>query len=102
MPQVTTEPSELAASPEVDVVFVLSSSEFHTSHVLLGLENDKFVFVEKPLCLTYRDADLIIEAEKRSKGKVFVGYMRRYAASFLDAVKEIGHENVLYARVRGD
>lgn len=102
VPKATTDPQLLASSPDVDVVFVLSSTESHTSHVLLGLNHNKYVFVEKPMCLTYRDADLIIDAEKRSQGRVFVGYMRRYATAFLDAVEEIGHDKILYARVRGE
>jgi predicted dehydrogenase len=102
VPMTTRDPQELAASPDVDVVFVVSSTESHTSHVLLGLAHNKYVFVEKPMCLTFQDADLILDAEKNSEGKVFVGYMRRYATAFLDAVKEVGHDNILYARVRGE
>lgn len=101
VPETTTDPQKLVASPDVDVVFVLSSTESHTSHVLLGLKSNKFVFVEKPMCLTFQDADLIIDAEKKSEGKVFVGYMRRYATAFQDAIKEMGHEKIVYARVRG-
>ena len=94
-------PQHLAASSDVDVVFVVSSTESHTSHVVLGLKLNKHVFIEKPMCLTYRDADLIIDAEKNSEGKVFVGYMRRYATAFQDALEEIGHDKIVYARVRG-
>lgn len=57
--------------------------------------------VEKPVALCLRDIDAIIEAEKTSKGRVFVGYQRRYAPAFLDAVKEVGSmEKIQYARVR--
>jgi hypothetical protein len=101
VPKTTTDPQHLAASPDVDVVFVVSSTESHTPHVLLGLKCNKHVLVEKPMCLTYQDADLIIDAEKNSEGKVFVGYMRRYATAFQDALKEIEHDKILYARVRG-
>jgi predicted dehydrogenase len=102
IPKTTTDPQELSSSTDVDVVFVVSSTESHTAHVLLGLNHNKDVFVEKPMCLTYHDADLIIDAEKNSEGRVFVGYMRRYATAFLDAVEEIGHDKILYARVRGE
>jgi hypothetical protein len=92
---------ELCASEEVDVVMIANSDAFHTPHILLGLRYNKVVLVEKPMALCLRDVDAIIEAEKSSSGKVMVGYMRRYAAAFVDAIKEIGGiENVLYARVR--
>jgi predicted dehydrogenase len=98
----TTDPKELCSSPDVDVVIVVSSDEYHASHAILALENDKHVFIEKPMALNYRDADAIIEAERKSKGKVMVGYMRRYASAFADAVKEVGGlDKILYARVRG-
>lgn len=60
------------------------------------------VFVEKPLALNARDLEQIQEAEKSSRGKLIVDYMRRYATAFEDAVQEVGGlDKILYARVRG-
>jgi len=54
------------------------------------------------MALCIRDADKIIDAERKSTGRVMVGYMRRYAAAFRDAMEEVGGAGeVLYARVRG-
>ena len=45
--------------------------------------------------------DAIIEAEKKSNGRVFVGTMRRFAPAFLEALNEVGGmDKILYARVR--
>lgn len=101
-PKTTTSPAELCASPDVNLVLVINSDEYHAEHGILALQNDKHVLIEKPVALNDRDADALIEAEKKSKGKVMVGYMRRYAAVFADAVREIGGmEKILYVRVRG-
>jgi predicted dehydrogenase len=102
LPKITCSPEELCAAPEVDLVMVANNDTFHMPHTLLGLQNNKPVFVEKPIALTLQDADRIIEAEKASNGgKVFVGYMRRYASAFVDALKEVGSiEKIRYARVR--
>lgn len=101
-PQTTRHPDELCASPDVDVVLIANSTEYHAAHALLALKHDKFVFIEKPVALTARDVDLIVDAEKSSKGKVMVGYMRRYATAFIKAVEEIGGmDKILYARIRG-
>ncbi|KIX08390.1 uncharacterized protein Z518_03046 [Rhinocladiella mackenziei CBS 650.93] len=101
VPQTTQMPAELCASPNVDLVFIASSDEYHAVHVIEGLKHDKHVFIEKPMALCERDADAIIAAEERSKGKVMVGYMRRYAAALLDTLREIGGmDKILYARVR--
>jgi hypothetical protein len=100
-PKTTRDAEDLCASLEVDVVLIANSDPFHVPHTLLGLKHNKMVFVEKPMALSLQDADAIIDAEKKSSGKVMVGYMRRYAAAFRDAVKEIGGiEKILYARVR--
>jgi hypothetical protein len=80
---------------------IANSDAFHVPHALLGLKHDKIVFIEKPMALSLKDADEIIQLEKQSSGKVMVGYMRRYAAGFLDAIREIGSlDQIQYARVR--
>lgn len=53
------------------------------------------------MALNERDLKLITDAERASKGTVMVGYMRRYATAFVDAVKEVGGmDQVRYATVR--
>lgn len=100
-PQTTLEAEELCASPSVDAVLIASPDEYHASHAIAALNHNKFVLVEKPMALTRRDAAAIIAAERRSAGTVMVGYMRRYAPAFEDAVRLVGGmDQILYARVR--
>lgn len=101
-PKTTRNIEELCTSPEVDLVLLASNHAFHASEAVLALQADKLVFIEKPIALTLQDTDRIIAANKAAGGsKVFVGYMRRYAAAFIDAVKEVGSiEHIRYARVR--
>jgi predicted dehydrogenase len=60
--------------------------------------------IEKPLTLSMQSAERIMQAEKQAKGgaRVFVGYMRRYAPSFVNAFKRevAGIDKILYARSR--
>ncbi|OHE90364.1 oxidoreductase family protein [Colletotrichum orchidophilum] len=101
LPKTTLSPEELIAAPETDVVVICNVNAFHPAQAILALQHNKYVFVEKPLALNYRDLDAIIAAEQTSEGRVFVGYQRRYAASFLDAVKEVqGIKKIDYIRVR--
>ena len=82
-------------------MLLCNANAYHATHAILALQANKYVLCEKPLALNYRDIDAIIAAESVSQGRVFVGYQRRYAAAFLDAVKEVGGmEKVQYARVR--
>jgi Oxidoreductase family, NAD-binding Rossmann fold len=99
----TTNPLEIITHPEIDVVFVLTSDEFHLPYTLAALQHGKHVFVEKPVTLSIPSAAQIVDAEKTASGpKVFVGYMRRYAPSFVNAFKrEIATvPKILYARSR--
>ncbi|CEI61632.1 hypothetical protein FVEN_g9285 [Fusarium venenatum] len=97
----TQDVSELCSSDQVDAVIIANANEYHVSHAIVALQNNKHVLVEKPLALNIRDAKALEAAEKTSRGKVMVGYMRRYAAPFEDAVREIGGmDKILYARVR--
>lgn len=83
------------------MVLITSAHGFHPSQAILALHNDKYTLVEKPLCLCFRDIEQLEEAENGSAGKIFVGYQRRYAQAFVDAVEEVGGlGKIQYARVR--
>ncbi|KAF2187912.1 NAD(P)-binding protein [Zopfia rhizophila CBS 207.26] len=100
-PATTTNPEELCSSPDVDVVLICNGDEAHVIYGVLALKYDKWCLIEKPLALCYRDIRALIDAEKKSKGKVFVGTMRRYAPAFLEACEEVKNMGpILYARVR--
>jgi predicted dehydrogenase len=101
-PRTTKSVEELRNSLEVDLVIIATGHPLHVSQAEIALQANKYVFVEKPIALTLRDTDRIIAANKATSGdRVFIGYMRRYAAAFFDAVKEVGSiEQIRYARVR--
>ncbi|KAK5211088.1 hypothetical protein LTR41_003700 [Exophiala xenobiotica] len=100
-PQVSTDAEVLCSSDSVDVVFICNADAYHVPHGLLALKHDKYCLIEKPAAVCFRDIDTLIEAEKKSKGRVFVGTMRRFAGPFADMVREVGGmEKIQYARVR--
>lgn len=99
----TTEQDEIFHDPCIDVVFILASDEYHAPYTIAALQAGKHVMLEKPMTLSLPFAQKIIEAEKAANGpRVFVGYMRRYAPSFVEAFKsEISAiPRILYARSR--
>ncbi|EPS27764.1 hypothetical protein PDE_02708 [Penicillium oxalicum 114-2] len=104
VPHQTIAPQEVIDHPNVDCVFILTSDESHAPLVIAALQAGKNVFVEKPVSLSIASVQSIVEAEKNapSGARVFVGYMRRYAPSFVQAFKrEIATiPRILYARVR--
>jgi predicted dehydrogenase len=84
------ESDELCADPEVDVVFILTSDEFHVDQAVLALKHNKHVLVEKPISLSIAAAQRMQEAEKESRGKVFVAYMWLYIRGAADFPRRIG------------
>ncbi|KAF1985021.1 NAD(P)-binding protein [Aulographum hederae CBS 113979] len=103
IPLSTVSADEVISSKDVDIVFVLTSDEFHETYTVAALQAGKNVMLEKPITLSILSAVRIIEAERAAKGaRVFVGYMRRYATSFTQAFKrEVASiPKILYARVR--
>jgi predicted dehydrogenase len=100
VPRRHTDPHELIAAGDIDAVLVLNSDEYHAETVVAALEHDLHVLVEKPMCLSPREADDIIAARNRSGATVMVGYMRRFAPAFTEAkalLPELGRVN--FARV---
>ena len=96
-----TDAAELAVQPDLDAVLVLNSDEYHAEHTVAAVRNGKHVLVEKPMCLTLREADEIIRARDEAGVQVMVAYMRRFAPAFVQAVEEVKRlPKINYARVR--
>lgn len=103
IPHCTVNAQEIFESPNVDVVFILTSDEYHEPYTIAALQAGKHVMLEKPISLSIPSAQRIIDAEAKARGpRVFVGYMRRYALSFTQTFKrEIADiPRILYARAR--
>ncbi|RXZ82615.1 gfo/Idh/MocA family oxidoreductase [Paenibacillaceae bacterium] len=92
---------ELAAQPDLDLVFVLNSDEYHAECAIAAINNKKHVLIEKPMCLTESEADAIIKARDEAGVQVMVGYMRRFAPAFYQAIEEVNKmEKIKYVNVR--
>ena len=65
-------------SEELDVIHVATPHDLHTEMTLAALQRDINVFLEKPMCIREEDIDKLIEAEKKSKGRVCVCFQNRF------------------------
>jgi predicted dehydrogenase len=68
VPRFTTSAEEVIASPEVDVVLVLTSMNEHARLARAALEAGKHVLVEKPLATSLEEAAALVALAKRSRG----------------------------------
>ena len=97
----TTDHRELVNRDKVDVVLIANPHAYHAEATLAAIAAGKHVLVEKPMCVTRREAEQIISAQKARNVVVQVGYMRRYAAAFLDACDEVRKmREIKFAKVR--
>jgi len=64
---------------KTNTVFVATRHDSHGLYVLKALEQNKHVFVEKPLCLKESELDNIIEAQQKSQTAVMIGFNRRFS-----------------------
>jgi phthalate 4,5-cis-dihydrodiol dehydrogenase len=62
----------LCDDAQVDAVYVATPNQFHTAHALLALERGKHVLVEKPMTLTLKEADLLIDTAARHNVQLLV------------------------------
>jgi predicted dehydrogenase len=97
----TTDHRELVARSDVDAVLIANPNAFHAEMTLDAIAAGKHVLVEKPMCVTRREADQIVAAQKNSNVVVQVGYMRRYAPAFLEGCQAVkAMKEIRFARVR--
>jgi predicted dehydrogenase len=95
-----TDAGEMVAAGGLDCVMVLNSDEYHAECTVAALDAGLDVLVEKPMCLSPREADEIIAARDRSGRTVMVAYMRRFAPAFALAVEKLPDLGpIRYARV---
>jgi predicted dehydrogenase len=97
----TTNHRELVTRNDVDAILVANPNAFHAEVTLDAIAAGKHVLVEKPMCVTRREADQIVGAQKNGNVVVQVGYMRRYAPAFLEGCQEVKTiKEIKFARVR--
>src|SRR6201991_5058539 len=80
--------------PVLTAVIVSTSEGEHLAPMLAAIERGKPVLVEKPIALTVREADRVLEALARAGGNVRVGYSRRYKERY-----QIAKEQVVQGRL---
>ena len=82
---------EVIRDANVTAVIVSTPEQLHTRPVLQALELGRPVLVEKPIGFSLTEADAILTTLRTTKGKLCVGYSRRYKECFLRAKEHMRH-----------
>lgn len=80
----TTNGAAVLGDPTVNSVLVLTRHDSHARYVVEGLRRGHAVFVEKPLCLSLSELQLVAEAYAAATApNLMVGFNRRFAPHIL-------------------
>ena len=85
----TGDAATIINSKDINTVFIATPHQLHANNVIQALQTNKNVFVEKPLCLTKEELEEIKEVEVKSKGRVMVGFNRRFAPQIISLKKQL-------------
>ena len=93
---------EIISSKEIDSIVIASPADTHKDYIIKSLSNYKNVFVEKPLCLSLKDALEIKKLSFEVNKIVFVGHLLHYHNGFNELKKnlklgKIGHLQIIKA-----
>ena len=80
--KIATNANEIILSKDIDSIVIASPADTHKNYIIKSLLNNKNVFVEKPLCLSLKDAMEIKKLASEVNKIVFVGHLLHYHNGF--------------------
>ncbi|MFW2381284.1 MAG: Gfo/Idh/MocA family protein [Acidimicrobiales bacterium] len=86
--------TSLAADPDVDIAIIATPPAFHAELGLELLRAGKHVVVEKPMCLSTSDADLLIATAAEMDRTITVHQSRRWDQDWLTVRRVIGQGRI--------
>jgi predicted dehydrogenase/threonine dehydrogenase-like Zn-dependent dehydrogenase len=75
----TTDPEEILQDPDIHCVFIATRHNLHAQLTAQALQQQKHVFVEKPLALSEEELSRVVTAYENSPGELMVGFNRRFS-----------------------
>ena len=87
--KIANNPNDIILSQDIDSIFIASPASTHKDYIIQSLLNNKNVFVEKPLCLSLKDALEIQKLSLEVDKIVFVGHLLHYHNGFNELKKTI-------------
>ena len=78
---------ELAADPDLDIIYIASPHAFHAAHTKLCLQHKKAVLCEKAFGLNAGEVHDMIETARREKTFLMEAFSTPHQPSYLEALK---------------
>lgn len=100
--RITTDYGEVIEDKEVDAVVIATPTQTHFDLAREALEAEKHALVEKPLTLSHRQAQELVDLAKEKEKKLMVGHLLEYHPAVMEmrrrlSQNEIGEIYYLYS-----
>ncbi len=69
---------KLCFDPDVEAVWVSTPNKFHAAHTIIAAQHGKHVVVEKPMAVSLKEAEEMIEAAEKNNIKLLCGHTQSY------------------------
>ena len=69
---------QLAANPDVQVIYIVLPNSMHAEYVLRGAKTGKHILCEKPMATSVKDCERMISACKAANVKLMIAYRQQY------------------------
>ncbi len=79
---VTADYRRVLEDREVDIIVIGTKQDLHAKLIIEALEAGKWVFCEKPIAETAAETEAVLDAERRARGRLAVGFNRRFAPAY--------------------
>jgi myo-inositol 2-dehydrogenase/D-chiro-inositol 1-dehydrogenase len=82
IPKAVQDHREIMEDPDVDAIFVCSSTDTHSQMIVEGAEAGKHIFCEKPIDFDLDRIDKALNAVEKAGVKLQIGFNRRFDPNF--------------------
>ncbi|MDQ0110888.1 inositol 2-dehydrogenase [Paenibacillus harenae] len=79
---VTTDSTELIGNPDIDAIFICSSTDTHVPLIVQAAEAGKHIFCEKPVSMDVNRTREALHAVEKAGVKLQIGFNRRFDHNF--------------------
>ncbi|WP_341277718.1 inositol 2-dehydrogenase [Paenibacillus sp. FSL H8-0537] len=79
---VTKDSAALIADPEINAIFICSSTDTHVPLIKQAAQAGKHIFCEKPVSMTLSQTEEAVEAVQKAGVKLQIGFNRRFDHNF--------------------
>ena len=87
--KITKNIDDIFLSKTIDSIIIASPAITHKDYIIKSLKNNKNVFVEKPLCLSLKEAREIEKVSKEVNKIIFIGHLLQYHNAFKELKQKI-------------